>query len=152
RTGSRVRFRRIACSPALGSPSEELAPAHVAPRDLRTRRLGRRAAVPPADERLPERRPSDGESDETGDARRGRQPGLDLCLVLAPPENDATDAVAAGSPCRGDHGLAVVRAVEALDLPDVGLDAGVLELVDGVDHVARPPRPVVRPLVTVQLF
>src|SRR5262249_6551384 len=152
RRGSRARSRPIACSPAFGSLREELAPARVAPCDLRTRRLGRRPAVPPADERVPERRPADREPDEAGDARGRRQPRLDLRFILAPPEHDATDAGAAGSPCRGDDGVTVLRAVEALDLPDVGFDAGVLELVDRVDHVARPPRPVVRPLVAVQFL
>src|SRR5262249_50857673 len=137
RTGSRARFRPIACSPPLGSLREELAPARVTFRDLRTRGLARRTAVAPADERVPERRPSDRESDEAGDAGGRRQPRLDLRLVLAPPEHDATDAGAAGSPGRRDHGLAVLRTVEALDLPDVRLDARVLQLVDRVDHVAR---------------
>src|SRR5207249_99530 len=59
---------------------------------------------------------------------------------------------AAGAPCRSDHGRAVLRAIEALDLPDVGLYPCILELVDRVDHVARPARPVVRALVAVQLF
>src|SRR3989442_640889 len=68
------------------------------------------------------------------------------------PDTDATDAGAAGSPCGGDDGHAVLRAVEALDLPDAGLDAGVLKLVDRVANVARPPRPVIRRFVAVQFF
>src|SRR5207302_6370136 len=120
--------------------------------DLRDGGVPRRAAVAPPDERVPEGRPSDGEPDEAGDSRRGRQPGLDLRLVLAPSEDDAADAGAAGAPCRSDDGRAVLRAIETLDLPDVGLDACVLELVDRVDHVARAARPIVRALVAMELF
>src|SRR5437899_10655250 len=72
--------------------------------------------------------------------------------TFAPSEDDAADAGAAGAPCRSDHGRAVLRAIEALDLPDVGLDPRILERVDRVDHVARPARPVVRALVAVELF
>src|SRR5207247_9623019 len=77
-----------------------------APRDLRTRRLARRAPVPPADERVPEGRPSDREPDEAGDAGGRPQPRLDLRLVLPPPANDATDAGPAGSPWRVASGPA----------------------------------------------
>src|SRR5256885_422916 len=59
---------------------------------------------------------------------------------------------AASASCRRDHGRAVLRAIEAFDLPDVGLDPRILERVDRVDHVARPARPVVRALVAVELF
>src|SRR5437899_307911 len=72
--------------------------------------------------------------------------------TFAPSEDDAADAGAAAAPCRSDHGRAVLRAIEALDLPDVGLYPCILELVDRVDHVARPARPVVRVLVAVELF
>src|SRR5207245_6038077 len=127
RTGSRARSRRDGYSPALCSLREELAPARVASRDLRDGGVPCRAAVAPPDERVPEGRPSDGEPDAAGDSRGGRQPGLELRLVLAPSEDDAADAGAAGAPCRSDDGRAVLRAIETLDLPDVGLDACVLE-------------------------
>src|SRR5881397_1591053 len=105
-----------------------------------------------ASRRARPRRSSHGEADEAGDPGCGRQPGLDLRLVLAPSEDDTADAGAAGALCRSDHGGAVLHAIEALDLPDVGLYPCILELVDRVDHVARPARPVVRALVAVELF
>src|SRR6185436_6172096 len=124
----------------------------VAPRHLRDGGLARRATVAPADERVPARRPPHGEPHEAGDRGGGREPRLDLRLVLTPSEDDAADAGTTGAPCRVDHGGAVLRAIETLDLPHVGLDAGVLELADGVDHVTWPPGPIVRALVSVELF
>ena len=57
-------------------------------------------------------------------------------------EHDAADAVApAGAGLLGDH-LAVLAAVDALDLPDVGLDARVLELGDARGASARGGRSV----------
>src|SRR6266403_1230922 len=147
RTGSRARAPRDGRSPIRYPLREKVAPARITPRDLRDGGFTRRAPVAPADERVPEGRPAHGEPDEAGDPGGRRQPGLDLRRVLTPSEDDAADPGAAGASCRRDHGRAVLGAIEAFDLPDVGLDPRILERVDRVDHVARPARPVVRALV-----
>src|SRR5437773_5333174 len=127
RRESKARSPRDGCSPVRCPLREELAPARVAPRDLRDSRLTRRATVAPADERVPEGRTSHGEPDEARDAGCRRQPGLDLRLVRAPSDDDATDAGAAGAPSRRDPRRAVLRPLGALDHPAAGPDPRILD-------------------------
>ena len=62
------------------------------------------------------------------------QPVVDLGVVGAAAEHDADDAVAAAGARLRDEHLAVGALVDALDLPDVDLDAGVLDLGDRAAH------------------
>src|SRR6266478_4552095 len=99
---------------------------------------------PPCDERLPEIRPSDGEADEPGDVGGRGQPLAHLLVVFAPAQDDAAD-LGPATPARGGHDLlAVLAPVEPFDLPDVGLDLGILELLDRLDHQPGPELRVVR--------
>ena len=59
---------------------------------------------------------------------------VDLVVVGAAAEHDADDAVAAARAGLRDEHLAVGALVDALDLPDVDLDAGVLDLGDRAAH------------------
>src|SRR2546425_975059 len=83
-----------------------------------------------------------------------RTPASSASDTWAPSRRKSAERIAGatGAPCGSDHGRAVLRAIQALDLPDVGLDPCILERVDRVDHVARPARPVVRALVAMELF
>ena len=59
---------------------------------------------------------------------------VDLRVVGAAAEDDADDAVASAGAGLLDEHLAVGALVDALDLPDVDLDAGVLDLGDRAPH------------------
>ena len=59
---------------------------------------------------------------------------VDLRVVGAAAEHHADDAVAPARAGLGDEHLAVRALVDALDLPDVDLDAGVLDLGDRAPH------------------
>src|ERR1035438_3250146 len=85
-------------------------------------------------ERVPPDRTSDGEAHEAVHGGRLSQPVVDLGVVRAASEDHAHDAVAAADAgLFGEH-LAVGALVHALDLPDVRLDARVLDLGDGAAH------------------
>src|SRR4030095_16906389 len=102
--------------------------------DLGDGRSSRRLWGPPTDERLPEVGAADREADEAADAGCRRQPLAHLRLVLAPAEDNAADAVPPAAARRSHDLLAVLATVEPLDLPDVRLDAGILELADRPAH------------------
>src|SRR5579862_3549484 len=83
---------------------------------------------------LAEDRAPDRKADVPLDAGAGAQPLVDLRVGRAAPEHDARDAVApfaANELCDLATRLAIV---DALDLPDVGLDARVLQLEDDLHH------------------
>src|SRR5215469_13725798 len=84
--------------------------------------------------RVPKIRSPYGEADETFDASRGRQPFMHLLVVLAAAENDAAYFVATTAVRGSDDFLAVLRALQAFDLPHVWLDPGILELVECLNH------------------
>ena len=62
------------------------------------------------------------------------QPVVDLGVVGAAAEHHALDVVAAAAAGLGDEHLAVGALFDALDLPDVDVDAGVLDLGDRAAH------------------
>ena len=64
----------------------------------------------------------------------------------------AADVVAAAALHRRDDLLAVLGRIDPLDLPDVGLDTGVLELVDRLDHQLGAELAVVPLLVAADLL
>src|SRR5262245_7421244 len=81
-------------------------------------------------DRLPPDRPA---YRETGEPRNGggrSKPVLDLRLIGAPAEDQAIDAVSALATAGGGDLLAVGAPLEPFDLPQGGLDAGVLEFAD----------------------
>src|SRR5690606_26205011 len=102
-------------------------------------------------EGVPPDRAADREADVALHRRAGAQPLVDLRAVGAAPEHDAGDAVtAARARLRGDP-PAVLGRVDALDLPDVRLDPGVLDLLDRLDHEIRAQLAVVAVGVAVDL-
>ena len=50
---------------------------------------------------------------------------------------------AATGPRRRDHRLAILAPIETFDLPEIGLDAGRLQLANGLHHQARPDLQIV---------
>jgi len=74
------------------------------------------------DNRIPERRASDGEADESGHGRGDLEPAPDLVLVSAATEDDAADVAPVSAPRSLDEALTVLAGVETLDLPDIRFD------------------------------
>ena len=105
--------------------------------------LARHRAVDEALQRVPPDRPADREPAVAGDAARRAQPGVDRRVVGTTTEHHARHAVAAADPALLGDRRAVLGVVDALDLPDVGLDAGLLQLRDRHPHQARADLPVV---------
>ncbi len=81
-----------------------------------------------------------------------REPVVDLGVVGAAAEHDAVDAVAAAAARLRDEHLAVRALFDALDLPDVDLDAGVLDLGDRAAHQLRAQLCVVAVGVAADVF
>ena len=96
-------------------------------------------------------RSPDGETDKAGNRGGDAQPLDHLLFVLAAAEHDAADLLAAFAAGGLDQCQAVFAAVEPLDLPDVGLDAGVLQLVDRAAHQVGTQLQVVGLLVAADL-
>src|SRR4051794_35279589 len=109
--------------------------AQVVVGDLLRRRLALERAVEEALQGVPPDRAADGEADEALDRRGRAQPLVDLLVAGAAPEQHADDALAPGALAGllGQH-LRVGALVDALDLPDVDLDAVVLALLDRAAH------------------
>ena len=93
---------------------------------------------PPIYECIPETRSAHRKSDEPGDPGRRVQPLFHFLVVLAAAQNDAADFFAAVTASGGDNSLAILSTVEPLDLPDIRLNAGVLQLLDGRAHQPGP--------------
>ena len=126
---------------------EHTDPLPVSVGDHLRRRLGRDVPVAPGDQRIPEGGAAHGEADEARH-RGGRAQPLATFWSSSPrprmmqptlsgrPRRAAATTFSQSSRCR------------ALDLPDVRLDAGVLQLLDGLHHqLAGAPdrRPSCRP-------
>src|SRR6202012_937192 len=94
-------------------------------------------------QRVPPDRAPDREADITVDWRRGSQPLVHLRVVCATSEDYAHDSLAAPVTRLGDDRLAVRTLVDALDLPDVDLDASRLDLGDRTSHQRWPQLRVV---------
>src|SRR5215471_3846027 len=124
----------------------------IAARHLCHSLLPRRLLVPPVDERLPEVGPTHSEADETRNSSRCCQPLANFCLVLTPPQDDATDFAATAS-ARSRYNLrAVLAAVQSLDFPHVRLHLSVLKPPDSLDHQPRSQLQVVSLLVAFELL
>lgn len=57
-----------------------------------------------------------------------------MCFVLSPSKDDAPDRVPPITTSDRDDLRAILGTVEPLDLPDVGFDAGILQLADCLNH------------------
>ena len=132
-------------------PLEQVYELAIAPRDFSDSLFARRFFAPPGNKGIPESRAADRKADEARHTGRNRKPISHLLIVLAAAENDATDPVAAGGPGRRYNLLAIIAPIEALNLPQIRFNAGVLELVDGLDHQARSRLTIVDFLVALEL-
>src|SRR5271157_6497257 len=109
--------------------------------------LARGCFVPPSDERFPEVGAPNGEADEARDSGRDCQPLAHPLVVRAAAQDYASNFVPA-APARGrNYLLAVLPPVETFDLPDVRLNFRVLQLLNGLNHEARPNFQVIGILV-----
>jgi hypothetical protein len=72
-------------------------------------------------------------------------------LVLTPAEDDAAHLDAPIATRGLGHCRAILTTVEALDLPEVWLDARLLELPDNLDHQRGTPLMVVPLAITTHL-
>src|SRR5262245_31170067 len=104
--------------------------------------LPREVAVDEPLQRVPPDRTTDREPDVAGHARAGPQPVVDRRVVRAAAQDDAHAAIAPAPAHGGRDRLAVLAPGEALDLPDVRLDAGLLQLADRGVHELRARLPV----------
>src|SRR3954447_10118078 len=118
----RHRLRGDGCLSLLVHADE----VQVVVRDLRGRLLALEPFLEESLQRVPPDRASDGEAHEALHRRCLAQPVLDLLRGGASPEQHAYDAVAAAGAALASERLGVRLLVDALDLPDVGLDARVL--------------------------
>ena len=74
-----------------------------------------------------------------------------MLLVLTPAEHDAAHPDAPIAPRGLGHCHAILTTVEALDLPEVWLDARLLELPNSLDHQRGTPLMVVALAITSHL-
>src|SRR6476661_834501 len=132
-------------------PLEQIYEPAIAPRDFGDSLLARRFFAPPGDQRIPKSRTADRKADEARHTGRHREPVSHFLIILAAAENDATDPIAAGRPSRCYNLLAILAPIETLNLPQIRFDAGVLELVDGLNHQARPHLAIIDLLVALKL-
>src|SRR5919106_4599980 len=130
---------------------EKIHELSIAPRDLGESLLPRRLLGPPGDQRVPEIGAADREADEARHLRRDLEPLPHFPVVLAAAENDAADLVAAARPRRRHDRLAILAAIETFDFPQIRIDAGVLELADGLDHQAGPELQIIGFPVALEL-
>src|SRR5215469_9067067 len=102
----------------------------------------------PAHQWIPEARAADSETNESWYGRGGREPKLDLAVVLSTPENDAADLVPAICACGGHNLFTVLPGVEPFDFPDVRLHSSCLQFLDPLHHQEGTELQVKGPLVS----
>src|SRR4051812_7757736 len=117
--------------------------AQVVVGDLVGRGLALEVAVEEALQGVPPDRATDREAHEALDRCRLLEPVVDLLVAGAPAEQDADDAVAAVAAGRLGQRLGARALLDALDLPDVRLDALVLQVDDRPAHEVGPQLGVV---------
>src|SRR5262245_8289016 len=105
---------------------EDIDPLSISPGDLGGGCFPADLRPTPGDQRIPKSRPSNGEADKPWHTSSGGEPGLDMGFVLSPAENDAAHVAAPISASGLGQLYAILAAIQALDLPDIGLDARLL--------------------------
>src|SRR5215510_8553353 len=140
----RSRARRGDGRQACISPLEQIPKLAIAPGDLGNSLITRRSFAPPGGQRIPENRAADRKSDEPRDSCRDPEPLAYFPIVLAATKNDTGDMMAPTGACRRHDALAILAPCEPFDLPQIRIDAAVLELMNGFDHQARPQFKIVR--------
>src|SRR5262249_12243749 len=103
----------------------------------------------PIDERVPEGRSTHGKTNESRYRRRRGQPLSNLFVILASTQHDAADSVSLIPPRRGYNFHAILTSIETFDFPNVGFHAGVLKLMNGLDHKSGTKLQIVRLLVSL---
>ena len=106
----------------------------VAPGNFRHSGFARSFFGKNVNERIPKNRSADGEADEPFNASRRRQPLAHSLIVFSTSKNDASNFVPPAAMCCGHDLFAVSMTIESLDLPDIGLNARVLQLLDRLNH------------------
>jgi hypothetical protein len=84
------------------------------------------------DQRLPETRPPDGKPNEAGNARRGLQPMHDAASLRAASQHNETNVIASTTPSYFHQLDAIFLEIKPFDLPDIWLNPGVLQRLDGL--------------------
>src|SRR5882724_3670727 len=126
------RFSR--CSHLSASVLENSNQFAVAARDLRDGGFTCDLLRPKVDQRVPENRTANGKTDKPLNAGCDSQPLAHFLLVLAAAQNNAADVFPPATARDGHNVLAVLVAVEPLDLPDIRFNPCVLKLQNGLGH------------------
>src|ERR1700719_561439 len=124
----------------------------VAPGNFRNGGFARCLSSSKINERIPKIRPADSEANEAFDASCGRQPLAHFFVVLATSKNNTANFVPLTAMCCGHDRLAVLMAIESLDLPDIRLNPGVLQLSNRLNHQLRTKLQIIGFLVAVDPF
>jgi hypothetical protein len=104
----------------------------------------------PIYERVPKYSPANSEPDEPGDPGSCLHPLAHFLWVFAAAQNDATNFVPTALIRGYNDSLAVLRAVEPFNFPNICLDTSILEFLNGLDHQPRTNLKVVSIFVSLQ--
>src|SRR5437868_7034482 len=104
------------------------------------------------DQGLPETCSPNGKTDEPGNARRCRQPAYDPRSLCTTSEHNETHSVPSITPSHLHQLDAIFLAIKPFDLPDIWLNPGVLQCLDGLHHQARAQLQVIGVRVPLNLF
>src|SRR5579864_584194 len=124
----------------------------ISPRDLVHGGIARGFFRPPSDERFPEVSAPDSKANEAGHASCNCQPFAHLLVVLSAAQDDAANFVPASVPSSRHDAFAILPPIKTFDLPDVGFDVRVLQLLDGLDHKPGANFQVISLFVALDLF
>src|SRR5215510_15481928 len=121
----------------------------ISARNLRYGALARDLLRPQINEWIPETGPAHRKTDEPRDAGRRHQPFAHLVVIFASAQNNATYFIPVASPRRCHNLLAVLTAVESLDLPHIRFNPRVLQLLNGLNHQSGAKLQVVLLLISL---
>src|SRR5579864_732046 len=124
----------------------------ISPRDLVHGGIARGFFRPPSDKGFPEVGAPDGKANEAGHASCNCQPFAHLLVVLSAAQDDAANFVPAAVPSSRHDAFAILPPIKTFDLPDVGFDVRVLQLLDGLDHKPGANFQVISLFVALDLF
>ena len=100
-------------------------------------------AVAPCDQRFPERSPPHRKADEPWHGGRHAKPFYNLLFIGAAPEDDASDLLAAVTARHFHDFETILASIQTFDLPDIGLNTGILKLFQRGHHQRGPQVAVV---------